>query len=640
MRLVPRGSACKNGRSTHDLSSGGPPRSAPRECGHARRARRWWRWPAVLLARATLGCDAGRHARPGRSRPARAASRRSGGRSTRAVAGRSPRDGAAVEAAAAGAAEAVPHALRPRRRRACRDDPPLAALTVYGAEGMPLAWEGRPASLPASRLAGGRRLVPGADAARPAPGAARAGLPASTAAGAAWAPSWPRRPCRRRRGAGCVGAARCDCGTPLAPVLLRPERAARRPIPTPFDVARQRRPAARHGARVGRSDIDGGARALVGPRRRRCCGRWRRSGWCCSGGPLADWRATARTRGPYPGVSALATGARGLAAWGVPRPGARRRRLSPAPSYSASWRRRCSPLRSRRSRGHGRPLARSPRRARRHGAAAARRAALGPCIAAGSAPASARWRRTTTSSSARVLPAAGVEAARVALTPLDLGAPGARPPARCCCTPRPSRAAGGRGAWRHCSAAPAAACAAAHGASPSSPAAPSPAWPSWQSRPACRRSGPAAADRWRCCWRWARRRDRARARPAARDAAGAAAGAASAALAAAVAGGSIRRWPAWPRADTRGGIERDLAAAGRQPAARPAALPARGARPRSTRCAGMADLVAAVEPVGDRPGAGRRRVPRLVADRRCRAGGSPRRSSSTTRPAGWSAASR
>ena len=51
---------------------------------------------------------------------------------------------------------------------------PLAALTIYDADGVPLAWEGRPASLPASRALRAGRDVSRADAAWPAPGAPRA----------------------------------------------------------------------------------------------------------------------------------------------------------------------------------------------------------------------------------------------------------------------------------------------------------------------------------------------------------------------------------------------------------------------------------------------------------------------------------
>ena len=71
------------------------------------------------------------------------------------------RDAAAVEAGAAGSTDAV-RTLFDRVAALQTTIAPLAALTIYDADGVPLAWEGRPASLPASRLSGGSAtfLVP------------------------------------------------------------------------------------------------------------------------------------------------------------------------------------------------------------------------------------------------------------------------------------------------------------------------------------------------------------------------------------------------------------------------------------------------------------------------------------------------
>ncbi len=64
-------------------------------------------------------------------------------------------EGTMVEAAAGGAADAVERLFaRVAQRRGPGRDPAVAALTIYGADGTPLAWEGRPASLPTSRVTG------------------------------------------------------------------------------------------------------------------------------------------------------------------------------------------------------------------------------------------------------------------------------------------------------------------------------------------------------------------------------------------------------------------------------------------------------------------------------------------------------
>ncbi|MFI5050829.1 MAG: hypothetical protein ACHQEA_13300, partial [Gaiellales bacterium] len=70
-------------------------------------------------------------------------------------------DAAAVEAGAAGSTDAV-RTLFDRVAALQTANAPLAALTIYDDAGVPLAWDGRPASLPTSRLVGGAAtfLVP------------------------------------------------------------------------------------------------------------------------------------------------------------------------------------------------------------------------------------------------------------------------------------------------------------------------------------------------------------------------------------------------------------------------------------------------------------------------------------------------
>ncbi len=176
------------------------------------------------------------------------------------------RDAAQVEAGATGLADAV-RALFDRVGALQTSVSQVTAVTIYDADGVPLAWEGRPATLPASRLAGGSatflvptplglrlaRLEPiaGSEATRRRAGVVVAEAALSTAAG----PS--------------QSVSAVEVQTPLAPVLLWAER--RRVV----------RPGGGRARRPGRHDPRDGPRRAR--RYRRGPGRAGGAGWrpCC-----------------------------------------------------------------------------------------------------------------------------------------------------------------------------------------------------------------------------------------------------------------------------------------------------------------------------------------------------------------------
>ena len=215
--------------------------------------------------------------------------------------------GTAVETAAGGAAGAVAILFRQISAVHAATGPSLTALTVYGADGAPLAWEGRPASLPAARVNGpaasflvstplGLRLarlepVLHASGGRRRVGAVVAEAALSTAGAAPGVSASPVRMPGR-----------------LAPVLFGPVE-PHAGDPTAFDVlASDGLPLGT--ARVSRGDLEAAHRQWWG----RVLGLlwaaaavWLALLW----GPLADWRDTARTRGLFV-ILTLATAAAGV----------------------------------------------------------------------------------------------------------------------------------------------------------------------------------------------------------------------------------------------------------------------------------------------------------------------------------------
>jgi signal transduction histidine kinase len=219
------------------------------------------------------------------------------------------RDGALVDAATSGSTDAV-RTLFDHVAALQTTIEPLAALTVYDAEGIPVAWEGRPATLPASRLAGGSatflvptplglrlaRLEPiaGVDTGRRRSGVVVAEAALSTATGPG--PS----------------AAGVEVETPLAPVMLGPSIGAAdagavdlvAPDGTPLGTAR-----------VADADLDAARHAWWG---RAAAILWvlAAGGLVLLVGPIADWRALARGWGAYLLVSGMAAAVL-VSAWGA-----------------------------------------------------------------------------------------------------------------------------------------------------------------------------------------------------------------------------------------------------------------------------------------------------------------------------------
>jgi signal transduction histidine kinase len=222
-------------------------------------------------------------------------------------------EAAAIDGAGAGSTEAV-RALFDRVGAVRRAQPQLAALTVYDAEGGPLAWEGRPASLPVSRLDGpaatflvptplGLRLARLAPVAGPEGGRRRAGVVVAEAALST--ASGPNQ-----------SAAAVEIETRLAPVLLGPS------VGVPADPAAVDLPAT-DGTVLGTARVDA---AGVAAARARWWGRIRAVTWTVvaiglllAAGPLADWRAMTRHAWGYLGVTVLAAAALTASWWAAQR---------------------------------------------------------------------------------------------------------------------------------------------------------------------------------------------------------------------------------------------------------------------------------------------------------------------------------
>lgn len=221
---------------------------------------------------------------------------------------------ALIEAGAAGDTDAV-RTLFDRVAAVQRIDLPLAALTIYDGDGVPLAWEGRPASLPAARLTGGAAtfLVPtplGLRLARLEPvapsdgGRRRVGVVVTEAALSAV-------------GGAAPSVAAVEIETPLAPVLIGPSAG---PTADGGGVELLAPDGTTLGtARVATADLTAAR------------GRWWSRVWSAvwavvalglllAAGPLADWRATTRTTPAYLGVTALALAAITLS-WAAMRQG-------------------------------------------------------------------------------------------------------------------------------------------------------------------------------------------------------------------------------------------------------------------------------------------------------------------------------
>ena len=219
-------------------------------------------------------------------------------------------DGALVDAAAAGSPDAVGRLFGAVAATPHDPGPPIAALTVYGAEGTPLAWSGRPASLPASRVLGpaavflvstplGLRLARLEPIFQSAAGRRRVGSVVAEAA-LSMSGTTPGVPASPVRMAGN-----------LAPALFGPVE-PHAGDSNAFDVlASDGRPLGT--ARVSARDLD----AV----RTRWWGRVAGLLWAGVAvwlvllwGPLADWRDTVRTARLFLGVTA-ATAVAGVAAW-------------------------------------------------------------------------------------------------------------------------------------------------------------------------------------------------------------------------------------------------------------------------------------------------------------------------------------
>ncbi|MGD9904634.1 MAG: ATP-binding protein [Vicinamibacterales bacterium] len=222
-------------------------------------------------------------------------------------------DGRAIEAAAGGATDAV-RLLFDRVGAVQRQASPLAALTVYDGDGVPLAWVGRPATLPAARLAGaaatflvptplGLRLarlepVAGADGGRRRVGVVVAEAALSSATG-------PTQP-----------AAAVEIDSRLAPVLLGPSTGGPAD-PAAVDLVAQ------DGSVLGTARVEP---AGIQVARDRWWGRVRAAVWLLLAaglllavGPLADWRAATRLTTSYLGVTVLAVGTLSASWWATQR---------------------------------------------------------------------------------------------------------------------------------------------------------------------------------------------------------------------------------------------------------------------------------------------------------------------------------
>ena len=220
-------------------------------------------------------------------------------------------DGATVEAASGGAGDAVGALFELiSARSAAGANAAVAALTVYGAEGTPLGWEGRPASLPLSRVTGpaatflvstplGLRLARLEPILQAAGGRRRVGAVVAEAAlsMAGVAPG--------------VSASPVTIEGRLAPVLFGPVEphggdASAFDVPTAdgrlLATARVSARAVDEARAHWRSRVTGALWAVLAA--------WLALLW----GPLSDWREAARTRRPFV-VLTLATSGAGVAAW-------------------------------------------------------------------------------------------------------------------------------------------------------------------------------------------------------------------------------------------------------------------------------------------------------------------------------------
>ncbi len=206
-------------------------------------------------------------------------------------------DGALVERAAAGDGPAVAQLFSAVALDARADAARIAALTVYGIDGAPVAWDGRPSTLPASRLAAGSAtfMLPtplGVRLARVAPvfspdnTSRRIGTVVAEAAVSTLTAS-PGDP-----------AGLADWATPIAPVVVGPP-VPHAEDPSAFDVTTA------DGTLLGTARIAPEALAAARARATAVVGAllWLTAaiGLAVLLGPLADWRA-------------LATSARGFVA--------------------------------------------------------------------------------------------------------------------------------------------------------------------------------------------------------------------------------------------------------------------------------------------------------------------------------------
>ncbi len=219
--------------------------------------------------------------------------------------------GAAVEAASGGAAGAVGSLFEQiATRRAAGAGGAVAALTIYGGEGTPIAWDGRTASLPLARVTGpaasflvstplGLRLARLEPVLQATGGRRRVGSVVAEAAlsTAGAAPG--------------VSASPAPIAGRLTPVLLGPTE-PHAGDPGAFDVASS------DGQPLGTARVS--ARA-IDEARTRWWGRVTSVLWAVLAawlallwGPLFDWRETASTRGPFVALT-LATSGAGVAAW-------------------------------------------------------------------------------------------------------------------------------------------------------------------------------------------------------------------------------------------------------------------------------------------------------------------------------------
>ena len=210
-------------------------------------------------------------------------------------------DGALVERAAGGDGPSITRLFAAVALDERRDAGRIAALTIYGVDGAPLAWDGRPSTLPASRLSAGDAtfLLPtplGVRLARVAPvySAENAGRRIGSVVAEATVSTLSATP------GDPVGLA--QWATQVAPVVVGP------PVPhdadpDAFDVTTEA------GALLGTARLapDALAAARAGADATVSALVWLTAalGLAVLLGPLADWRTLARTTAGFLGVNAL-----------------------------------------------------------------------------------------------------------------------------------------------------------------------------------------------------------------------------------------------------------------------------------------------------------------------------------------------